>query len=403
VRSHRASGGETHLVSAANQSIVTAVADHLGIFDSATGSDSERNLKGAAKIEFIAKRFGAMFQYAGDSVSDLAIWKRASESIVVKRTGRTIAAVRRAGIKPSLVIERPCGRLKDWRKALRLHQWSKNLIIFVPLMLSHQFLAPGQTFRAIAAFLLFSAIASGTYVINDLADLSADRGHAKKRHRPFCAGRIEITHAAIVAGLLVAGGLAAAATFALHLFETLLCYTVLTLCYSFFLKRELLIDVACIGLLFLLRVTAGMVVIDQPLSLWLCSFTAMLFTSLATAKRHAEVIRAAETNKPLAGRGYLPQDAPLTVAVGTATAACCILLMLLYMHFEAAATKLYANPIWLFVIPIVVASWVLRIWGRAHRGTLHDDPVVFALKDRVSWLHAVVVGGLWLAAVVGVS
>jgi hypothetical protein len=146
-----------------------------------------------------------------------------------------------------------------------------------------------------------------------------------------------------------------------------------------------------------------MVVIDQPVSLWLCSFTAMLFTSLAMAKRHGEVIRAGESIKPLPGRGYLAKDVPMTAAVGAACASGCILLMLLYMQFEAATAKLYANPRWLFIIPIVLASWVLRVWSRAHRGTLHDDPVVFALKDRVSWLHAAAVGGLWFAAVAGAS
>lgn len=207
--------------------------------------------------------------------------------------------------------------------------------------------------------------------------------------------------AAAAAAALVLGGLAGGALLSLKFGLVVLTYIVVTLLYSMKLKREPLIDVMTIGGLFTIRVAAGMVLTAQPISLWLCSFSMVLFTSLAMAKRHAELIRSLRTGgKGARGRGYEPHDETITVAIGASAAVSAVLIMLLYMQFEAANTGLYHYVKALFLSPIVLASWLMRIWIRSHRGLLDEDPVVFALKDKVSWAHAAAVGLLWVAAVI---
>jgi 4-hydroxybenzoate polyprenyltransferase len=302
-------------------------------------------------------------------------------------------------LHPAAPGARPRSRAGAWLSALRVHQWSKNGLILVPLILAHAYANPSQLAESLLACLAFSLVSSATYLVNDLFDLDADRAHATKRRRPIAAGEIAPGLAAAVASGLLFVGLAGAAALSRAFFGVAVIYVALTLLYSLRLKREPLIDVLTIGGLFTLRIVAGMVVIGQPVSLWLSSFTLVLFTSLATAKRHAELVRAASAATGVGGRAYLPADIPLTVAFGMASAMTAVVVMLLYMALEAAGTGLYRQLSPLFLIPLVLAAWLARIWIRAHRGALQDDPVIFALKDKASWLHAAAVAGLWLFAV----
>jgi 4-hydroxybenzoate polyprenyltransferase len=285
---------------------------------------------------------------------------------------------------------------RAWIAALRPHQWFKNALVFVPLALAHGLLQAPLLATAGAAFALFCVVSSATYLLNDVSDLAADRAHPTKRFRPIAAGQIGVNAAVPVAvGMLIAG-MAAAAALSRPYFGALSAYLALTLLYSMRLKREALADVLTIGGLFALRIVAGMAVIGQPISMWLTSFAMVLFTSLALAKRHAELVRATAA---VPGRGYAPSDAPLTAAAGMATGMASIVVMLLYMALEAARTGLYHDLSPLFLIPVALASWLARVWVKAHRGVLHDDPVIFALKDPASWGHAVVVAALWFMAV----
>ena len=398
IRDRRAAGGVVHLVTAANHAIAAGVADHLGLFAQVIGSADDENVKGAAKAARIAKAIHGPFGYVGDSRADIPVWAAAAEKFVVARRGDFVARIARHGIIADRVFDRPSGGVRAWISALRLHQWPKNAVLLTPLALSQQIGHPSAALTALAAFLLFGLVASATYIVNDLADLAADRAHPGKRHRAFAAGRLSpLDGLAVAAALLVSGlGLAFLLQAAFGLY--LACYVGLTLAYSFRLKRLALVDVLVIGGLFSLRILAGMAVLEQPISLWLTSFTMMLFTSLATAKRHAEVIRATAHGRALPGRDYEPGDAPLTAAVGVGAAVSSILVMLLYMQFEAALTGLYPRTGPLFLMPIVLASWLMRIWSRAHRGRLHDDPVIFALKDKASWGHAAAIAALWVVA-----
>lgn len=398
IRDRKAAGGEVHLITAAHHSIAAGVAAHLDLFGHVIGSADDDNFKGARKASRIAETVSGPYAYIGDSIADVPVWTASDESLIVSRKRNFVTTISRAGVSPGTVFDRPAGGARAWISALRIHQWPKNAILLAPLALSQQIGNLAAALTALAAFVLFGLVASATYIINDLADLADDRVHATKRNRAFAAGKLSPFSGLAMAAVLLCTGLGLAlvlhATFGLFL----ACYVAVTLLYSFKLKRLPLVDVLVIGGLFSLRILAGMAVLDQPISLWLTSFTMMLFTGLAMAKRHAEVIRAAKHGRPLPGRDYEPGDAPMTAAIGVGAGVASTLVMLLYMQFEASMTGLYPRTGPLFLMPVVLASWLMRIWSKAHRGNLHDDPVIFALKDRVSWGHAAAIVALWVAA-----
>jgi 4-hydroxybenzoate polyprenyltransferase len=398
IADRKAAGSPVHLVTAADQGVAQAVADHLGVFDSARGSDGRENLKGARKGSALAERFDGPFDYVGDCQADLHIWRKAREVHVVNPS----SGLRRRLEQEKLTVHAEYARPKlgagAWLKALRLHQWVKNGVMLVPLILSQQFLDPAVAVRTLIGLLLFSLVASATYLVNDLSDLAADRLHPHKRHRALAAGDIHIRVAAPVALLLMMFGLIA--SFVLHpgFGWITSAYVVTTLLYSFSLKSQPLIDVLTIGGLFTIRVIAGMFLADAPISLWLSTFTFVLFTSLALAKRNGELARAQSEGRTVVGRGYVAGDTLLTTSLGIATGVTAVVVMVLYLQLEAPMLNVYERIEPLFLIPIVLAAWILRIWLRAHRGELQDDPVVFALKDKVSWGHAAAVGALWLSS-----
>jgi 4-hydroxybenzoate polyprenyltransferase len=242
-------------------------------------------------------------------------------------------------------------------------------------------------------------VASATYLLNDLRDLAADRVHRSKRYRPLAAGTIPIRSAVTVAVGLMLGGLAAAFALDSRFGWITFAYAAISLLYTCRLKAEPLIDVLTIGGLFTIRVLAGMILFATPISLWLSTFTFVLFTSLALAKRTAELARDHHDGRSsVVGRGYLAADTQITTPLGVATGVAAIIVMVLYMELEARKTGLYMAVEPLFLIPIVLSAWLLRVWMRAHRGVLQDDPVVFALKDVTSWMEAAAVVLLWWLA-----
>lgn len=270
-----------------------------------------------------------------------------------------------------------------WLRALRVHQWVKNILLFVPLFVGHVFTAQAVAATALG-FVLLCLLSSGTYIINDLSDLEADRLHPTKRLRPFASGRLNFAHGLIAAPLMIGtaliGGYLLAPAFAV----SMLAYLLLTLGYSYRLKRVPLLDVFIIGVLFTLRLVMGAEVLGIPHSAWLLSFALAFFLSLALAKRHAEVMAAADHAEEIAGRGYRGGDWPITLVFGVGVGLVSIVIMLLYMANDAAPSGFYHQPGWLYAIPALLTIWLMRIWLLSHRTVLHDDPVVFALRDTVS-------------------
>ena len=400
IRHRRTAGGAVYLVTGADRSIAAGVASHLGLFDGVIASDGTRNLKGASKASALVEMLGPDFDYLGDHLADLPVWEAAQQVYVAGKGGAAVRALTRRGIPVVRRFPAPDMSPREWVKALRLHQWSKNLLLFVSVFLGQEFGDGAVVSRVMLGFLTFGLVASATYLLNDIKDLSADRRHFGKRHRAMASGRLSLQSGFALALVLllvgIAGGFALMPAFGL----VLVGYVVLTLAYTLWLKEQALIDVLAIGGLFTVRVQASVVLTEDEASVWLTCFAFVLFTSLAMAKRHAELVRAKQDQREIVGRGYRATDIPLTVGVGLATAAVSVIEMLLYLQLDARHVGLYERTGSLLLIPIVLTSWLMRIWVKAHRGELHDDPVVFATKDKISIFHAFAVGLLWLMAVV---
>lgn len=284
-------------------------------------------------------------------------------------------------------------------RALRAHQWSKNLLIFVPLFVGHGYGDPAKILAAAFGFVALCALASATYMVNDIADLEADRAHPTKRLRPFASGALPVTFGLAAAPLIILAALAGAYRLSPGFAAALLAYLLVTLAYSFGLKRVPLLDVFVIGALFTLRIVMGSEVAALGHSPWLLAFAFAFFLSLALAKRHGEVYRAARNEtEEIARRGYRGDDWPITLSFGIGTGLVSVVIMLLYMTNDAATSGFYRQEAWLYAMPALVSLWLMRIWLLSHRLMLHDDPVVFALKDRVSLALAVIVAVVfWMA------
>jgi 4-hydroxybenzoate polyprenyltransferase len=274
---------------------------------------------------------------------------------------------------------------------MRVHQWSKNILLFVPLFVGHAFNAQALG-RSALGFVLLSLLSSATYIINDLADLEADRAHPTKRVRPFASGHLKIANGLIAAPVLMIGALAGAYFLAPAFAAAMLAYLAMTLAYSYRLKRTPLLDVFIIGVLFTLRIVMGAELLDLAHSPWLLSFALAFFLSLALAKRHAEVMAAtANRAEEIAGRGYRGADSPITLTFGVGVGLVSVVIMLLYMANDATPSGFYHHAGWLYAIPALLTLWLMRIWLLSHREELHDDPVIFALRDPASLLLGAVV------------
>ncbi|MEO1251522.1 MAG: UbiA family prenyltransferase [Pseudomonadota bacterium] len=399
-----ASGRDIHLATAADARIAEQVATRFSWISSVSGTSDGTNLKGATKAESLAERFPNGFVYAGDSSADISVWEKAASAIPVNVSSNTAAALEQRAKKIERRFDNGSGAsgLKNWRKALRLHQWSKNVLLFVPLMLSHSYFNLDAVLSVLAGFFIVSVAASGTYIVNDLADLSADRRHPTKKERPFAAGRLPVLQGAIVAAMLILLSITAGFALSIPFGVTLLTYLATTFAYSFRLKRVVLLDVILLSALFTLRIFMGIALVGAGVSIWLIAFSCFFFYAMSLAKRHVELInRSAEGDAALIpGRGYRVGDWPVTLAHGVAATAGAIIIIVMYLSQEAFPSGLYSEPSWLWATPVLIAAWTQRIWLLAHRGELDDDPVSFALRDPISIIMGVALAVFFVAATV---
>lgn len=385
----KAVGWKIVLCTAADYSIARSVADHLGLFDDVIATDGTTNLKAGAKAARLVQEFPDGFVYAGDSAADLAVWREASGMVLVGTSPSLMQQAKALG-KPVVAqidvgAQTLASRLRMWVKALRLHHASKNVLLFLPLLLAHEWANGAMILKAVAGFVLLIAIASASYLINDLSDLDADRRHWTKRDRPLASGTLPIRVALPVALLAIPLALVLALLLAWQFALALLAYLVITLAYSFGLKRIPMLDTFIIGILFTMRLVMGMTLLQQPLSEWLVGFSLFFFYSLASAKRYVEIVGTKqEDTGSLAARGYVVEDAVLTLAFGVSSGMASLIIMMLYLVEDAFRKVTYHTPFFLWIIPLVLAVWIGRIWYLAHHGRMDDDPVAFALKDRVS-------------------
>src|SRR5580765_2807914 len=373
------------LCTASDRKYADAVAAHLGVFDEVIASDGERNLAGANKARALVERYGERgFDYAGNAQPDIAVWRSARRAIVVNAS-EGLAASAAAVTEVDEVLPREAGGLRVWSKALRLHQWLKNLLVFLPLLASHKLFQPDAVILSMLAFVSFGLCASGVYVLNDLLDLEADRVHPRKRLRPFAAGALPLASGLIAAPALtlvafVLAFFAVGAKFAL----VLLGYWLLTLAYSFRLKRIAMLDTVVLAALYTVRIIAGTVAIHSALSFWLLAFSMFLFLSLALVKRYTELRSLAQQGRSSTdGRGYEVDDLGLIASLGGSSGYLAVLVLALYIN-SSASEALYRHQQVLWLLCPLLLYWVSRVWFKAHRGLMDDDPVVFALTDYVS-------------------
>jgi 4-hydroxybenzoate polyprenyltransferase/phosphoserine phosphatase len=403
-REARDAGRKVYLVSAADQEIVDKVAERFGIFDGAIGSDGKLNNKGSKKAERLQRDFPNGFEYIGDSPADMKVWKHAKAASHVGGGEARKRSIEAAGVKVERSFKTEARPLHAWRKQLRLHQWAKNALMFVAPILAMEIGNPDVIIKCLIAFPLLGIMASGTYIVNDLLDLAADRRHHSKFARPFAAGRIKLWQGFTAAPLMIIGAIGAGFFLSPAFAGAMTVYLVATLSYSLALKRVALLDAMVLAGLFTLRLVMGGVLAGVPLTSWLLVFSMFLFVSLSLAKRHVEVIRkTAAGERKVANRGYQSEDAALTIGLGLATAAAVPLIMVLYLMDSAWPSGLYQYPDALWAAPVIFSLWLMRVWLLANRGQLDDDPVSFAVKDPISLALGAALGlaffaGLYLPA-----
>lgn len=399
IRSERATGRSVILCTASDARQAHLVARATGLFDDVMASDGTTNLSAQRKADALVQRFGWQgFDYAGNARADIPVWKASRHAIVVGATPSIRAAAAKVAAVEREFAPRT-GRLRAWFSALRVQQWVKNLLVFVPLFGAHEFQNLPALLSVALAFVAFSLCASSVYLINDIVDLNSDRGHPRKRNRPFASGALPIPHGVVVSLLLMAAAFALAlASVNLEFAAWLAAYLVTTACYSLWLKRKILVDSLVLAALYTLRLLAGGAAAGIATGFWLLAFSLFLFLSLALVKRYSELretFRRGRARTP--GRDYIIEDLPLVQMLGIASGFSSVMVLALYINGDTVA-RLYPHEqmIW-FTVPVLL-YWVSRLWLKAHRGELDDDPLVFALSDNLSRLTILMFFGSLLFA-----
>lgn len=399
LKAERAKGRTLVLATASDEIWARRVAAELDLFDDVLASDGVVNLKGAAKLQAIQaycrERSIESFEYIGDSRADRPIWAAAAAPMLMDNRRQVLRPLS-SGPGPGSALD-----LRSAIRALRPQQWVKNLLLVTPLMLSHQVSSPAKLLAAGLAFIAFSLCASAIYVVNDLLDIEVDRRHPKKRHRPFASGRLPVLYGPPLALLLGATGVGLALLgLPPGFLVILLGYLVLTSLYSFWLKSKVMIDIVVLAVLYTTRVIAGGEATGTPVSEWMLAFSMFIFTSLAFAKRYSELVRVKMSDDVDRdnGRGYLRRDLQMLSTMGPASGYLSVLVLALYLNSEAVR-GLYGQGLLLWLLCPLMLYWVGRLWIFAGRGHLPDDPVAFAVTDRVSWGIALLAGALLFFAI----
>jgi 4-hydroxybenzoate polyprenyltransferase len=395
----RRQGRNLYLATGADSRLAQRVADHLGIFTGVLGSDGATNLTGNRKLDSLRSRLGSEeFDYVGNDVPDLPLLARAALPLVANPSLRLRMKLRAQGILPVRTFEERNRAFQSMLKAIRPHQWAKNLLIFLPLLLAHVVAIP-RLMNAALAFCCFCLAASATYIVNDLLDIEADRHHAQKRLRPFASGDLPAVTGLGVAAVFLLLAVLGARLLPLGFLGWLLLYLAVTLAYSMFLKQIALVDVLVLSGLYTVRLLAGSAATDSRISHWLAGFSIFLFFSLAIVKRFAELENLRSSGSPPRnGRGYLVADIEQLRSFGTSSAFAAVMVFAIYIS-SSEVTTLYRRPQVLWLIMPLMILWLCRVWLLASRGNLDEDPLVFAFTDKMSLLIGAAVAAIVVLAV----
>jgi 4-hydroxybenzoate polyprenyltransferase len=389
MKAERSKGRSLVLATGSPKVIALKIKEHLGCFDEVLATDTSINLVGPKKRNALCTLFGDKnFDYMGNSFNDLNVWKAARYAYVVNPTYavhyqlHTITNCKEVFLTPS------SSRFTLWCQQLRLYQWFKNLLIFVPLLAKHALVLPALL-QAASAFVLWSLCASGLYLLNDLLDITHDRHHPRKSTRPFASGKLSALSGILVAiTLLIASFLGAFLFLPLSFFGALGAYAGIALLYTFSLKKMVLMDVLTLSILYTLRIIAGAYACFLPLSFWTLIFSLFLFISLAFMKRYSELQTFSDTPGILRGRGYHHRDQPIIGVFGITAGYVAVLVFGLYIHSTSPAFALY-RPELIWPACALLLFWISHLWLITYRGMMHDDPLIFTLKDRTSLISMV--------------
>ncbi len=416
LRQQHAAGRDIYLATGADNLLAQRVAAHLGLFTGVLASDGSINLTGHNKLAAFQERFPAGFSYIGNSRPDLPLLTHSVHPMVANPQRGLRAALHSAAVQPTRAFTDKAPPMKAWLRAIRLHQWAKNTLIFLPLLLAHV-RAVGPVVASLLAFLSFGLAASATYIFNDLLDLEADRHHPRKRIRPFAAGDLSPIAGAVTVLLFLASSLAIALLLPRVLtalspqfhwngqgrfLDWLVLYAISTTIYSLRLKRMVLVDVMVLACLYTIRILAGSAAAGVMVSPWLAAFSIFFFLSLAFVKRFSElesVSLRSEDSETLAvkGRNYRVSDLEQLRSFGTASGYASVVIFALYIGNEVAQ-NLYPHHSRLWLLVPVLLLWLSRLWLKASRGELDEDPVVYAITDRRSLQLGAVVVAIVLSA-----
>ncbi|MFZ0423994.1 MAG: UbiA family prenyltransferase [Xanthobacteraceae bacterium] len=390
-------GRSIYLASASTAAVVQSISDFIGLFTGWFASDRTTNLKGDAKARRLVEEFGRRgFDYIGNDAADIPVWLAAETAIGVSVSGSVERYVRRH--RTFELLHRPGTTVEAWTKLLRVHQYVKNTLVFVPVLTSHR-LNFASGLEATAATVAFSLCASSGYILNDLIDLRADRSDPVKRNRPLASGAVPIRTAVIILPCIFGLAMMLGSLISVHFLEVLLGYFLLSMAYSLFLKRKMLVDVVVLGILYTIRVVAGAVAINVPMSEWLLAFSMFFFMSLALIKRYSDLAARADAGRPdPSNRNYRVGDLEIVGALAAAAGFNAVTVFSFYVT-SPATRDLYSRPAVLWLACPILIYWISRALLLAHRRVMQEDPVVFALKDRISRLAIILLIGIVLIAI----
>jgi len=389
VISERKKGRYIILVTASMQEIANQFKNYYNIFDEAIGSKDDINLVGKTKADYLINRFGRRgFDYIGDSDKDFYVWKSANIAHIVNQNERFINRLREItniGIVWDLL---PKSKFQNFISEIRTYQWTKNLLIFLPLILAHNTNA-NVYINALLAFFSFSFAASAIYLFNDLMDLDSDREHSTKKNRPMAAGNFPIISAFRWILILIITSLLIALLLHKEFLIVLIMYLVITLVYSIKLKKIYIIDIVVLSILYTFRLIAGSFSTNIPISEWLAGFSLFFFLSMSALKRYVEIKNNLDSDqKAIKGRAYITDDLQIIQNSGISSGLISVMIFFLYIN-SSKVVQLYNSPEILYLIIPLIVYWILRVWFLAHRGLMNEDPVLFAIADKRSYLFII--------------
>lgn len=391
IKSQKIKGRKVYLATASHITIADKVAEHLGFFDGVFATKDGYNLKSEKKAIVLNEEFGkGNYVYAGNAKVDFNVWNDSAKVIVVNKSKSFIDKVKSTyDVEKAFFIK--VNILKKIIKEIRVYQWVKNILLFLPLLLAHKLGNMNQLSEVIIGFFAFSISASFVYVLNDLLDLDSDRNHPSKRKRPLASGDLPIQIGIALVPILLLTGIGLSFLLSFKFQIILFSYLVLTTAYSFSLKKIPMLDIILLATLFTTRIVAGAFAVNVYLSMWILAFSMFFFMNLAVLKRYTELLVMKKKKEIEArGRGYTIEDMGLLLSIGPAAGFLSVLIFVLYINSEQAVS-LYSSPLTLWLISPIFLYWISRIWHLSVRGKMTDDPIIFAVKDKISYIVGILI------------